>query len=232
MYLLILLSSRYLRLLLSLTGFSLILSSCQKETHPQVLPVRLTFSQLEPVSEMRLFAGGIALNTISNQQTLQHFLERKYSTNTGTGTIHYQSNFVEPDANSYRNTSFTYNGNDIVKYVADIIEITRIDGIAIMKSRVTNRVDDWPIVKSGLFKYKFDINANGTYNYQYIVTEGDRASDVSLLYYKLVRYNDAGERVELAFGTVHNQFNESFIKTLQARDTLAIKEYRLRYTGE
>lgn len=209
--------------------------SCNKRVHEAELPhppVQLTFDQLDPISEMRFFSAGVELNFQNNQQNLQRFLDRKYYTNTGTGTIHHQSEFREPDAGAYRNTSFTYQGDNRIQYAVNIVDIQRFNDITILKSGVTNNVDDVPIVRSGLFKYKFDINANGTYNYQYIVNEGDQLVDVSLLYYKLVRYDEQGERKELAFGTVHNQFNELFIKTLQARDTLAIKEYRVKYTAK
>ncbi|HTG56208.1 MAG TPA: hypothetical protein VL943_08075, partial [Niabella sp.] len=184
------------------------------------------------VSDMRFFVGGVELNAGSNQQNLQSFLERKYVTNTGTGTIHHQSNFTEPDVNNYKNASFTYNSSDQIKYVVDIIEIKRQNNITILKSKVTNPVNLDPIVQSELFKYKFDINSNGTYNYQYVVKEADQSLEVSLVYYKLVRYNELGDREDLAFGKVHNQFNELFIKTLGARDTLAIKEYRLKYVAK
>ncbi|WP_114792692.1 hypothetical protein U0035_01260 [Niabella yanshanensis] len=227
-------SFRYLYLISFFLCLTFAVNSCSKEEKEIAapdFPVQLSFDQLSPVSEMRFFVGGVELNGGSNQQSLQSFLERKYTTNTGTGTIHYQSGFIEPDANNYKNTSFTYNSYEQVKYVVDIIEIKRQNDITILKSKVTNRVDLDPIVQSELFKYQFDINSNGTYNYQYVVNETDQSLEVSLLYYKLVRYNDQGEREDLAFGKVHNQFNELFIKTLGARDTLAIKEYRLKYVA-
>lgn len=228
-------SFRYLYLVSFLLCLAFAGGSCskeEKEIAPPKFPVQLSFDQLSPVSDMRFFVGGIELNAGSNQQNLQSFLQRKYSTNTGTGTIHHQSNFTEPDANNYKNTSFTYNSNEQIKYVVDIIEIKRQNNITILKSKVTNPVGLDPIVKSELFKYKFDINSNGTYNYQYVVNEADQSLDVSLVYYKLVRYNEKGEREDLAFGKVHNQFNELFVKTLGARDTLAIKEYRLKYVAK
>ncbi|MCH5719565.1 hypothetical protein [Niabella hibiscisoli] len=207
-------------------------SSCTKDAEEVTTagyPLQLAFDQLISVSEMRFFVAGSELDPKNNQQNLLNFLERQYVTTNGNSTILHLSNFKEPNADSYRNSNFVYHSKDQVRYVTDIINIERLNGVSIMKSGVTNKVADVPIVESDLFKYKFDINSNGTYNYQYIVHEGDPSVEVSLLYYKLVRYNAQGERKELAFGTVHNQFNEQFIQTLQARDTLAVKEYRLKY---
>ncbi|GEM_PF-3404652 len=223
---------RHLQLLPILLYLAVFQSSCSKDAREgvaAVYPVQLVFDQLVPVSEMRYFTGGSELNSQNNQQKLLNFLERKYITINDNNTIFHLSNFTEPNADSYRNSNFIYHSNDQVRYVVDIINISRLNGVSIMKSGITNKVADVPIVQSDLFKYKFDINSNGTYNYQYVVHEGDPTVEVSLLYYKLVRYTDEGERKELAFGTVHNQFNELFIQTLQARDTLAVKEYRLKY---
>lgn len=219
-----------LRLTLAFTLLSLITVSCKKEKEVSKYPIEMTFDTLDPVSEMRFFIGRAELNPQYNQETVQGFLDRYYSTKTATGIVSYQSRFTEPDADSYRNPSFTFYSEDDIRYATDIIETKKQDDVTVMKSKVTNNIEDVPIVESDLFKYKFDLNPNGTYNYQYVVHKDDRSLEVSLLYYKLVRYDDQGNRKQLAFGTMHNELNESFIETLTARDTLAVKEYRLKYS--
>lgn len=205
--------------------------SCKKSEHPSLYPLEMTFDKLDQISEMRVFIGKTELNAKNNEVTVQRFLDRYYSTKTESGTINYQSRFIEPEPDSYDNHSFVFYDVDKVRYVTDIVETKKYGGVLLMKSIVVNKTEDSPIVKSDLFKYKFDLNADGTYNYHYVVSEKSNESlEVSLLYYKLVRYDDKGIRKELSFGTVHNQFNESFIKTLGERDTLAVKEYRLMYS--
>lgn len=224
------LSPHYRRLTLAIVLLSVSVVSCKKEADNSKYPIQMTFDVLEPISEMRFFIGENEINPQYNEVTVQGFLDRYYAEKTATGVINYQSKFNEPEADSYSNSSFVFNAEDDIRYVADIIETKKRDDVTVMKSKVTNKIEDVPIVKSELFKYRFDLNPNGTYNYQYVVHEDDRSLDVSLLYYKLVRYDDNGNRKELAFGTVHNQFNEAFIKTLTVHDTLAIKEYRLKYS--
>ena len=224
------LSSHHGRLTLAIALLSTIIVSCKKEAKDSKYPIQMTFDTLEPSAEMRFFIGETEIDPQYNKVAVQGFLDRYYIEKTATGIINYQSKFNEPEEDSYSNSSFTFNAEDDIKYAADIIETRKEDDVTIMKSRVTNKIDDVSIVKSDLFKYKFDLNPDGTYNYQYVVHEYDGSLDVSLLYYKLVRYDDDGNRKELAFGTVHNQFNEAFIKTLAAHDTLAVKEYRLKYS--
>lgn len=218
--------------LFSLLGLLAILSACIKEAEVSKYPIQMTFDTLEPVTKMRFFIGGTELNPKYHEETVNGFLDRYYSTKTGTGVISYQSKFTEPNVDSYSNAYFTFDDRDEVKFsaVSKIIDVKRYDGVTVMKSAITNKIEDVPIVKSDLFKYKFEFNANGSYNYQYVVYEHERSLEVPLLYYKLVRYDEQGNRTDLAFGTMHNEFNESFIKTLTERDTLAIKEYRLTYS--
>lgn len=222
---------RYMCLSLAMIFSSLTSLSCEKSERHSIYPMEMTFDALEPVSDMRFFIGETEINPQYNEVIVQGFLDRYYTKKTTTGVTSYQSKFIEPEQDSYSNSSFVFNAEDDIRYAADIIETKKWDDVTVMKSKVTNKTEDVPIVKSDLFKYKFDLNANGTYNYHYVVSEKSNESlEVSLLYYKLVRYDNKGIRKELSFGTVHNQFNESFIKTLGERDTLAVKEYRLMYS--
>jgi len=217
--------------LLSILG---ILHSCSKEKEVVEYPYQMTFDAIEPASEMRFFIGGTELDPNYNQQTVQGFLDRLYSEKTNTGYTSYWSRFVEQDPEWFADSYFTFEGKDIIKYsgLSEIGDISRIGDATVLKSSATNKVSDDPIVKSDLFKYGIDINSNGTYNIQFIVHNRERALEVSRLYYKLVRYDESGNRTQLSFGTISNEFNESFIKTLTERDTLAIKEYRLIYSSK
>lgn len=203
---------------------------CDKGNKIEKDAVKMTFDKLEPVSSMRVFTGnGIELDSQVHRDAINKFLDRLYSKKTNTGVIHYQSKFTEPDS-SYGNATFTFYDNGRITYAAEIIEVNEYGDAIVMKSAVTNKVEDDPIITSDLFKYEYDINSNGSYNVQYVTHGDDEFIDVSLLYYKLVRYDDEGNRKSLAFGTIHNEFNESFVQTLTQKDTLAVKEYRLKYS--
>ena len=206
------------------------LFACGKETELSKGPVELSFDTLVPVSEMRFFVAGREINPQFNQVTVQSFLDRYYSEKTPTGTISYQSKFTEPEAESYGKFPFTYHASNDIRYGGYIIETKNYEDVILLKSKITNKVKDVPVVESDLFKYKFDLNSNGTYNYQYVVNGDDQALEASLLYYKLVRYDEQGNRKELSFGTMHNEFNEAFAVTMGTRDTLAVKEYRLKFS--
>lgn len=210
-----------------------ILCACSKETtEVSKYPTQMTFDAIEPVSEMRFFIGGTELDPKYHEQTVQGFLDRLYSEKTDTGFISYWSKFTEQDPESFADSYFILEGKDIIKYSAlsEIVNKSEIGEKTALKFSATNKVTDDPVVKSDLFKYDMDINSNDTYNIQFIVRNQERALEVSLLYYKLVRYDDNGNRKQLSFGNISNEFNESFIKTLTERDTLAIKEYRLKYS--
>ncbi|MCC8425003.1 hypothetical protein [Mucilaginibacter sp. UR6-11] len=209
---------------------------CSKNTGGDIIkdPVIMTFDKLEPVSEMRVFTGrGMQLDPHLNSKTIQNYLDRNYSLKTKTGEIFYSSRFAEPDvSNGYGKTRFTFYDNGKIRYSAEIINVKVLGDTRILKSIVTNKIEDDPIIKSELFKYKFDTNLDGTYNYQYVVHGDNRSLDISLLYYKLVRYDDQGNLKSLAYGTVHNELNESFIQSLTQFDTLAVKAYRVKYSSK
>lgn len=209
-----------------------ILYSCSKEAEVTKYPYQMTFDTIEPVSEMRFFIGETELNPTHHEKTLQEFLDRLYFEETPTSSISHQSKFVGQDPDWFANSYFTFENKDIIKFsgLTEIINKSEISEVTALKFSATNKVADNPIVKSDLFKYNIDINPNDTYNIQFIVRKQEDILEVSRLYYKLVRYDDNGNRKQLSFGTLSNEFNESFIKTLNERDTLAIKEYRLRYS--
>ncbi|WP_353127242.1 hypothetical protein [Parapedobacter pyrenivorans] len=215
--------------LLSIFG---ILYSCSKEKEVVKYPYQMTFDAIKPVSEMRFFIGGTEFDPKYHEQTVQGFLDRLYSEKTNTGYTSYWSKFVEHDPDWFADSYFTVEDEDIIKYSAlsEISDVSRVGETTVLTFSATNKVSDDPIVKSDLFKYDIDINSNGTYNIQFVVHNQERALEVSRLYYKLVRYDESGNRKQLSFGTISNEFNESFIKTLTERDTLAIKEYRLIYS--
>ncbi|WP_114941268.1 hypothetical protein [Mucilaginibacter endophyticus] len=197
-------------------------------------PVVMTFDKLEPVSEMHVFTvGGVQLDSHNNSKTIQNYLDRNYSLKTKTGDIFYSSKFIEPGVtNNYGQTRFIFYDNGKIRYSADIINVKVLGDTRILKSTVTNKIEDDPIITAEFFKYKFDINLDGTYNYQYVVHGDNRSLDVSLLYYKLVRYDEKGNLKSLAYGIAHNELNESFIQTLTTFDTLAVKAYRIKYSSK
>jgi hypothetical protein len=213
------------------------LFSCSKNTGRENIkkdPVVVAFDRLEPVSDMRVFTGGgVILDPAVDKKQIESYLDRNYSIKTSAGTRFYQSRFSEPGSTAeYGHTAFTFYDDGRVRYGADIINVKDLGGTRILRSMVTNKIEDDPIVVSDLFKYKFDTNLNGTYNYQYVVHGDNRRPEVSLLYYKLVRYDDQGNLKSLAFGTVHNELNELFSKTLTRFDTLAVKAYIIRYSAK
>lgn len=227
------LSSQY-RILISATAIlSATIFSCKKETTgDSKYPIQMTFDAIEPVSEMRFFVGATELDPKYNEKTVQEFLDRLYFEKTNTDIISYQSKFVEPDPDWFANSYFTFEGKGITKSsgLTEIVNKSKIGEVTALKFSATNKVADDPIVKSDLFKYDIDINSNDTYNIQFIVRHQDRTLELSRLHYKLVRYDEDGNRKQLSFGHMSNEFNESFIQTLTERDTLAIKEYRLKYS--
>ncbi|MBE8722717.1 hypothetical protein [Sphingobacterium pedocola] len=208
-----------------------ILSACTKEEVSKY-PYQTTFDAIVPVSEMRFFVGGTELNPDHHEKTVMGFLDRLYSEKTNTGYISYWSKFTEQDPDWFADSYFIFEGKDIIKYSAfsEITDVTETGDATVLKSSATNQVEDDPIVKSNLFKYDINLNPNGSYNIQLVVHNRERTLEVSRLYYKLVRYDKSGNRTALSFGTVSNEFNELFIKTMTERDTLAIKEYRLTYS--
>lgn len=216
----------------SLLGILGVVYSCNKETEVTKYPYQMTFDAIEPVSEMRFFIGGTELNPKYHEKTVQGFLDRLYSERTSSGYRYYQSKFIEQDPDWFANSWFTFEGKNIIKHSAfsETFQATETDDATVLKSSVTNKVEDNSIVTSNLFKYGIDLNPNGSYNIQFVVRNREQTLEVSRLYYKLVRYDQSGNRTALSFGTVSNEFNEAFIKTMTARDTLAIKEYRLRYS--
>jgi len=192
------------------------------------------FDGVVPVSGMRVFtAGGMILDPAIDKMPIENYLARNYSLKKSTGTRFYLSKFTEPGSNAeYDQTAFTCYDDGRLRYGAEITQVRDLGDTRILKSIVTNKIEDDPIVMSELFKYKFDINLNGTYNYQYVVHGDNRRPEVSLLYYKLARYDEKGNLKSLAFGTVHNELNESFVNTLTRFDTLAVQAYVLRYSAK
>src|SRR3546814_18648537 len=81
------------------------------------------------------------------------------------------------------------------------------------------RSDD-PLATSNFFKYPFNPTQDGRRYYIHYVIRSDEQSklEVPLLYYKLVRYNENGKLTSVDFGTVRNELNEAFIKTLGKKD--------------
>jgi hypothetical protein len=220
---------------LSLLFLAVALFSCSKEAKIEQVEkatVVVAFDKLQPISEMRVFTGGTkVLDPRIDEKTVQNFLDRNYSLKTNAGVRFYQSKFVEPGTtDEYGKSAFIFYNDGRINYGAEIIKIKSLADTRIFESIVTNKIEDNPIVTSDLFKYKFVVNSNGTYNYQYVVHGGNQAPEVSLLYYKLVRYDDQGNLKSLAFGTVHNELNESFVRTLTQYDTLAVKAYKIDYT--
>lgn len=216
----------------SLLGILGMLCSCNKETEVSKYPYQMTFDAIEPVSEMRFFIGGTELNPKYHEKTVSEFLDRFYSEKTNSGYTYYQSKFIEEDPEWFADSYFMFEGKDIIGYSAfsKNFDVTKTSDVTLLKSSVTNKVEDDPIVTSNLFKYGIDLNPNGSYHIQFVVRDREQALEVSRLYYKLVRYNESGNRTALSFGRVSNEFNEAFIKTMTERDTLAIKEYRLLYS--
>lgn len=200
-------------------------SGCKKEKEVSKAskdPVVMTFDSLQEGSAMNVFTSDGAL---LNARTITGFLDRKYR----IGSTNYISGFVAPTDSYGKDLNFTFYDSGRITFAADIINEKKDGDATIMKSTVINDIKDNSIVTSDLFKYKFDVN-NNKYNYQYVVHRHDKSIDVSLLYYKLVRYNEQGELKEVAFGTVHNELNPDFVKSLTKRDTLAVKSYVIKYS--
>lgn len=192
----------------------------------------MSLDSIKAVSEMRVFTeGGIELDAKTDKKAIDGFLNRDYVEKTANGITYALSRFTEPAIEDYQGPEFKFYGAGTIKYAADIIGVKKYDDVTVMKSAVTNPVKDDPIVQSDLFKYKFALNSDGSYHYQYVVhKKSDQSLEVSLLYYKLVRYDDEGNRKQLAFGKVHNELNQPFVQTLKKSDTLAVKAYRLVYS--
>ena len=209
-----------------------LLLSCSKDHQPETRPFEMTFDGIETLSPMQVFTeGGRTIDPETNPTNVQHFLEEQYNGVSEDRMIFYNAAFREPRAEDYQNASFRFDGKGKVKYAADIIAEEQYDDATVMISTVSNAVEDVPIVTSDLFKYPYAVHDNGRYNYQYVVHQvNEKALNVSLLYYKLVRYDEEGNRTQLAWGTVHNEWNESFVQTLNKRDTLAIQTYQLKYS--
>ncbi|HEY9559222.1 MAG TPA: hypothetical protein VIR29_00390, partial [Anseongella sp.] len=205
-------------ILLLLTGF---LAACDKKEELPVYPVKMTFDRIEPTSEMRVFtSGGTKLDNRSNVAAITGFLDRYYV----IGTTSYNSRFTEP-GESYGKANFTFYGDGRIAYsaVTEITDVTRIDDVMLLQAPFTNKVEDDPLATSNFFKYPFNPTQDGRRYYIHYVIRSDEQSklEVPLLYYKLVRYNENGKLTSVDFGTVRNELNEAFIKTLGKNDTLA-----------
>lgn len=199
-----------------------LLGSCDNDDK---YPIEMSFDEITAVSSMRIFTQEGLLDSQTNQKVITDYLDRYYSINQTS----YNSKFHEPDDSYGASSTFTFYEDGKVSYAVQITDTYKEDDATIMKSVVQNKVEDMPVVKSDLFKYKFSLNDNGTYNYQYVTHYNNKSLVLSLLYYKLVRYKE-GKLASIDFGTVHNEFNENFISTLGVQDTLAVKQYALKYS--
>ncbi|WP_229239736.1 hypothetical protein [Echinicola soli] len=212
---------------MTLLGLTLVFSSCGHREEVPDYPVTMTFDKIVPASEMRVFAGGELLDSKADSAVIAEFLDRYYS----IGSTFYNSGFEEPGANYGDGAEITFFADGRITYASQIIEVKRNDGTIIMQSKVTNEVEDSPLVESDFFKYPYDISDNGRYNVHHVMYGEERSAlDVALQYYKLVRYSKDNELMSVDFGTRHNEFNEDFLETLTDSDTLALKSYRLKYS--
>ncbi|AWW30248.1 hypothetical protein DN752_08980 [Echinicola strongylocentroti] len=210
-----------------LLGLVVILGSCGQEEETPDYPVTMTFDKIVTVSEMRVFAGGELLDSNGDIEVIGEFLDRYYS----IGSTSYNSKFVEPGANYGDGAEITFFADGRIHYASQIIEVKRKDGTIIMKSKVTNEVEDFPLVESDFFKYPYDVTDNGRYSVHHVMYGDERSAlDVALQYFKLVRYDKDDKLVSVDFGTRHNEFDEDFLESLTDRDTLALKSYRLKYS--
>lgn len=191
-------------------------------------PITLTYDGIEPRSEMSVFTEGG--KKLTSETTISNFLAHEYIIYTPGGVTWYNSAFVEPDETNAKTSDFIFQ-EDRTLYSVDIKDIFKEGDATIMRSVIDNKADSTSVVKSGLLKYSPKLDEYDNYYYQYVI-HGDyhKALDLSLLYYKLVRYDENGKIKNLIFGTVHNEFDESFLSTLTARDTLAVKQYALKYS--
>lgn len=186
--------------------------------------IKMSFDGIEQTSAMKVFrSGGTLIDAEKDKVIIADFLKRKYS----VGATQYNSGFAEPNEAYGKDVNFIFYDTGRITYAAEIIGVKKIGETTVMKSAVVNDIE--PIVTSDLFKYKFEINNNNSYNYQYVLHRNDRSLELSLLYYKLVRYNENGELKQIAFGTVHNELNPAFLQSLTKNDTLAVKAYVIKY---
>lgn len=187
--------------------------------------VVMTYDKVVPTSQMRLFTN--AGQTI-DPKCDNGFLDREYSESTSSNSIFYNSKFIEI-GDEYGKGQFTFYNTGRITYATNLTIAQKENDVTIMQSSVTNKIADDQIMTSDLFKYKYEVGGT-TYRYHYVVRMDDHSLDLSLTYYKLVRYDQDGKRTFLAFGTVHNEINEAFVATLSPRDTLAVKSYVLKYS--
>ncbi|AGA76809.1 hypothetical protein [Echinicola vietnamensis] len=204
-----------------------VLCSCDKEEEVPDYPVTMTFDTIAATSDMRVYAGVKLLDTRTDSAVIAEFLDRYYS----IGSTFYNSRFEEPGMNYGAGAQITFFADGRIRYATEITEMKREYDAIIMKSTVTNEVEDSPLVATEFYKFPYDISKNGRYDVHHIMYGDERSAlDVTLLYYKLVRYNKDNKLMSVDFGTSHNEFNEDFLDTLTDRDTLALKSYRLKYS--
>lgn len=202
----------------------LLIVNCGKDSNEgYTYPRTMTFDKIEVKSNLTVYGGGVILNEGSQQKTISDFLRRNYT----IGSISYNSAFREPDSDS-ETKYFTLFEDGSIDYSIPIIERKEENGVHILISSIENELKDDAIVSTDLFKYKYRINRN-YYNYQYVTHIHEKSIEVSLISFKIVRYNN-NILTSIEFGIYHNEFNPEFINTLKQNDTLAVKEYILTYS--
>lgn len=196
-------------------------------------PVVMSFDNINPLYDTKMYTdGGVMISEEYNKKVFTNFLDRNYTIYSSESIISYNSTFRDPrDYNYYGDVDLIFYSPDDIVFAVDIIDVKREEGVMILKSSIKNEVKDMPIVMSELFKYKYYIK-DKYYNYQYILRGDNKSVDVSLFSYKLIRYDENGELKSVSVGCDHNEFNESFVSTLTKFDTLAVREYKMRYLAK
>lgn len=209
-------------------------AACNKSEETPKYPCEMTFDKIEAVSDMKIYVnGGREIDKEVNGDAFYGFLARRYVVRTETGWTEYLSEFVEPDDTYGANSSIIYLDENDIRYSPIVIgDVERKDDVMILKTESKNNIEQNSIINSWLPKYQYDINLYGYYQYQYIVYEGDNSCDMPLLYYKLVKYDSDRKFKSVAFGTLHNELYQQFVNTLGPFDTLAVKQYILKFSAK
>lgn len=214
--------------ILSLTLFV----ACDDDDKVSEYPVVMSFDNIKPLCDTKMYTdGGVMIREEHNKKVFTNFLDRSYTIYSSGSMVSYNSTFRDPRDYNYGDVDLVFYSPDDIVFAADIIDVKRDEDVMILKSSVKNEVKDWSIVTSDFFKYKYDIT-DKYYNYQYVLRGDSKSIDVSLVSYKLIRYDENGELQSVTVGLDYNEFNKSFVSTLTKFDTLAVREYKMRYLAK
>jgi len=200
----------------------LLLVACSNDDDEQVRYVAKNF---QAKGEIKVYTEGG--REIDDETTRNDFLE--YFHQIGNGA----KPFDDLQEESFRGMDLMEEEGVITKCASvDVIQNEEKNGAEIIRTTVKNEASrfDKMLFDSGVLKYDFyrpEENDKQYYHMQYVLHREKKQIGMSLISVKLVRWNEQEQKTEAIVDFAYNELNEEFPSTLGARDTLAVREYKL-----